>query len=971
MRDCGGQTEGTCHGQLYRHIDQRFRSRRNGFGFPRSRSSRWRRISLREAILLSNASGTADTITFDASLIGGTVTLTAGELSITNDLTIDGDLNGDDAADITLSGNDPSRVLKFATAATGSTLSSLNITGGKVFYGAGVYVKSGATVSIDNSTLDGNESTLFGGAATVRGGGVLNISNSTISNNTSDMSGAAGILSQSSTLNLLNTTVVGNSAPSNGGAMRLDNSTVSIVNSTISGNTARYGAGVYSNGSTVDLVNSIVLGNNMTGYYAGINPELRGSGITETASITSGDPATVFATTATVGTATAGVLADNSGTVDAGAVEVAAAASLIVTTTLDTVDAFDGETSLREAIGQVNAGTLSGTITFANGVGEAFENGGEIDLTGGQLSLNSAVTIDGDLDNDGIADVTVDAQGNSRIFQVSTTGAVIDGLVVTGGSVSNSGGGIYLLNGSSLTLAKSSVENNTAAFGRGIESRSSDLIITNSRISGNSTNTGSGGGICQSGTLLIEDSTISDNTAATDGGGIRSSGILTVVNSTISGNISNGKGGGIFATNTNGFSVTNSTVHGNTAAEGTGICLNSQPNADFTNTTISGNHATSQVGGLYVGNKAGYAAFSNVVFIGNTGSDGVSTELGGQTAPTFVGFNLVGESASQFDASVSANVANANAASVFAAKVTQNGADARVLADNGGPVETVALLADVANPAFETGDSSLLDEATAGRDVNGDGDQLDTIATDANVNARVSGGAVDLGAVELQQEADSLIVTTAADVVDAFDGVTSLREAIAFANSDADASTITFAAGVGEAFENGGLIRLTAGQLNLTQETIIDGAGNVTITGDANDNDVTVEGDITDVAASGNSLLTDNTRIFNIGSGAPTDLNGLTLTGGRTNSNYLTGGGIRTTSELTLNDSTLIGNSTRGDYARGGGISSYSSVTLNDSIISNNSTAGYQSIGGGVSAAGGVTLIDTTVSGNSTSGDGA
>ena len=59
-------------------------------------------LSLREAIHWAQA---GDTITFDSSLKGQTITLLDGELALTQDLTIDGDVNGDHKADITISGD--------------------------------------------------------------------------------------------------------------------------------------------------------------------------------------------------------------------------------------------------------------------------------------------------------------------------------------------------------------------------------------------------------------------------------------------------------------------------------------------------------------------------------------------------------------------------------------------------------------------------------------------------------------------------------------------------------------------------------------------------------------------------------------------------------------------------------------------------------------------------------------------------
>lgn len=84
--------------------------------------------SLREALALANLTFEADTITFDAGLSGQTIALTLGELVLSSDVTIDGDIDGDGSADITVSGNDLSRVFN-ATTGT-STLDALTITNG-------------------------------------------------------------------------------------------------------------------------------------------------------------------------------------------------------------------------------------------------------------------------------------------------------------------------------------------------------------------------------------------------------------------------------------------------------------------------------------------------------------------------------------------------------------------------------------------------------------------------------------------------------------------------------------------------------------------------------------------------------------------------------------------------------------------------------------------------------------------------
>ena len=298
------------------------------------------------------------------------------------------------------------------------------------------------------------------------------------------------------------------------------------------------------------------------------------------------------------------------------------------------------------------------------------------------------------------------------------------------------------------------------------------------------------------------------------------------------------------------------------------------------------------------------------------------------------------------------------------------------LADNGGPTMTHALLPG--SPAIDAGLTTLT------TDQRGFTRPVDL----ASVPNAAGGNGADMGAFEAQ-ELPSLIVTTAADAVDETDGVTSLREAIHFANSKPGADTITFDSNVFTG-GNASLIRLNGAELEITDTLTINGttATNVVITGDANDDDVTDANNVTDVAASQTaSVLSDNTRVLNFSAtSGDLSLQSLTITGGRTTGNnvYLgggqgydtthSGGGIRFDSNgaLTLTDSAVSGNHTIGRGANGGGISAASgTVSLIGSTVSGNSVGGTYAYGGGVhSNQGNVSVSGSTVSGNSTSYDG-
>ena len=218
--------------------------------------------TLRQAIIDANASTDDYVIDFDSSLNGATITLTSGQLSISNNgaLTIDG------GGQVTISGNNASRVF-VAQSGADVTLDGLTISDGSADSGGGAR-NNGGTLTINDSTFSHNTAEgVSSGGAVYNDSGTLIVSGSTFTNNTAVGPGGA-ISVNNGDATIVNSTLSGNTADDNsggsGGAVVVQASaSLLLINSTVSDNYARIeGNGVYLNSaSTVTIQNSIIANN--------------------------------------------------------------------------------------------------------------------------------------------------------------------------------------------------------------------------------------------------------------------------------------------------------------------------------------------------------------------------------------------------------------------------------------------------------------------------------------------------------------------------------------------------------------------------------------------------------------------------------------------------------------------------------------------------------------------------------------
>jgi hypothetical protein len=137
--------------------------------------------SLRQAILDANVNPGADAIAFAPAARDGTITLTGGQLSITDDLTID----GPGAGRLAVSGNSASRVFQVGSGVAVS-IDGLTVTHGRGLLRGGGILNAG-TLTLSHAILSDNQVVGLPGATPdvdALGGGILNMGTLTVHHTT-------------------------------------------------------------------------------------------------------------------------------------------------------------------------------------------------------------------------------------------------------------------------------------------------------------------------------------------------------------------------------------------------------------------------------------------------------------------------------------------------------------------------------------------------------------------------------------------------------------------------------------------------------------------------------------------------------------------------------------------------------------------------------------------------------------------
>lgn len=678
-------------------------------------------LSLREAVVLANSNADPD----DTILLEGGAIYTLTLVGANENAAATGDLDvADDAATAgtdtirirsqgprpaVVDGNATDRVFHIGGAgAAALELHETVVRNGLAAGGGGILATgAGTSLLVDRCVVESNVSAagaLAGGGLRVVVGAQATLRRSLFTGNGTAGSANTGAIFANDTATVLtieNCTISGNSSNNLTGGIFVQGGTFTMRNSTVTGNTAVASiGGIGRSGGTANIFNSIVAGN-----VAGtVNPDVSGDFVSNGANL----------------------IGDKTGSASFATDLGPMAANLAI----DVAAADNGGPTLTHALVAMGPAEDAGVDGDAPASGAYDQRGaprfvGTVDI--GAVESGSIVVDTLADENDGVGVGTGTSLREAIAVAPNGGGVVFADALFAAGPYPKE----ILLTLGELTLANPATVAGPGANALAVDGNDTTRVFhftaTSGEISGltirDGLGTTDGAGVANTGTgeLTLNDCALLDNTTTMNGSAAirnQSSGTILANRCLISGNMGTGNGGAV--RNASGtMALTDCTLTGNATTSGTGggAVSNSGGTLTMTGCTMTGNDAVGPGGGIR--NISGTVTVRNSVVAGNTSSGSTSVDVSGAFASN--GTNVIG------DKTGSASFA-ADFGPVAASAVIET-----VLADNGGPMPTFAIVAG--GPADDAGTNA---DVPAGS------------TTDARGAAfpRIVGAAVDIGAFE-------------------------------------------------------------------------------------------------------------------------------------------------------------------------------------------------------------------------------
>jgi len=469
-----------------------------------------------------------------------------------------------------------------------------------------------AQLALRNGTISGNTSSSSGGGVYVNDG-TFTMSGGEISGNTASGNGGGVYVQQEGTFTMSGGEISGNTASYGGGVYVYYNGTFRIVTGTVYGSNEN-NASLRNTASSGAALN----GTAQRGTFSGTTWTSKGSLSTasDTITVVNGELFSITAPTLSVGSAFSltaptitGITAQGWQLSDTG---TSGWANFTPPSTADM--SYNGKSLRYYAVsgGQtyysntVSITVYNSTLTVTNT--NEWNTAVNTIRTSGN-NRNFTITVSGSVS---VAGSTADTFGTASGLSVTLQGNGSLSLNSAGSLIRLAANQTLIIDSASLTLQglkngqNGATQDNNASVVY-VNGSNAQLELKNGTISGNTVSDSGGGVYVNSGTFTMSGGEISGNTASSIGGGVlvSSSGTFTMSGGEISGNTaassSYGRGGGVYVSSSGTFTMHGGEISGNTAATsyssssingGGGVYVSSSGTFRFVTGTIYGSNVS-------------------------------------------------------------------------------------------------------------------------------------------------------------------------------------------------------------------------------------------------------------------------------------------------------------------------------------------------------------------------------------------